>query len=114
MTMNELLCVHVLSNAGENDADFFARLDDFWDLAHYSLAKAIYAAATRLEDVENKRARSYLVQRDKALAIEQELNKAGFDVLPVDTNSIFAHYEAVPPEWVIVVESSDEQDNGAQ
>ncbi len=102
--MNELLCVQVLSNAGETDSDFFMRLDDFWDLAHYSLAQAVYAAATRLEDIENKRARSYLVERDMALTIEKEMSKTGFDVLPVDTNSVFAPYEAVSPEWIVIAE----------
>ncbi len=105
--MNELLCVQVLSNAGETDSDFFARLDDFWDLAHYSMAQAVFAAATRLEDVENKRARSYLVRRDMARPIEKELDKTGFDVLPVDTNSIYAPYEAVAPDWIVIAEPNE-------
>lgn len=109
--MSELLCVQVLSDAGETDSDFFTRLDDFWDLAHYSMAHAVYAAALQLEDVENRRARSYLVAREQAVAIEKELNKVGFDVLPVDTNIVYAPYEAVAPDWLVIAQatSSDQQ-----
>ena len=105
--MSELLCVQVLSNAGETDSDFFTRLDDFWDLAHYSLTQAVYAAATQLEDVENRRARSYLVRRDSALIAEMELDKAGFDVMPVESSIVYHSYEAVAPDWIVVAADQD-------
>lgn len=109
--MNEFLCVQVLSNAGETDNDFLARLEDFWDLAHYRLAEGIYARRMKLEDEENRRAQHYLVYRDQALGIEQALDRSGFDVLPVDTSILYPEYEAIPPEWS-VVEHPDQRPPG--
>lgn len=100
--MNNFFCIQVLSNAGETDSDFINRLDDFWDLAHYSLAKGTYAKAPQLHDKENRRAQNYLVQCAIASTIERELAKAGFDVFPLDTSMVYAEYEAIHPHWQLL------------
>lgn len=100
--MNEFYCIQVLSNAGETDEDFLARLEDFWDLGHYSLAQNTYAKTPRLYDKENRRVQNYLVTCPTATTVEKELIKAGFDVLPVDIGMVYADYEATPPYWQIL------------
>lgn len=100
--MNDFFCIQVLSNAGETDRDFISRLDDFWDLAHYSLSRSAYAKAPQLHNTENRRVQNYLVQCAAASAIERELAKAGFDVLPLDTSMVYAEYEATYPHWQLL------------
>lgn len=100
--MNEFFCIQVLSNSGETDSDFIARLDDFWDLGHYSLAQSTYAKAPQLHDTENRRVQDYLISCSAAHTVEKELMKAGFDVFPIDTSMVYADHEATLPHWQLL------------
>jgi hypothetical protein len=102
-TVDEYVCITVLSRPGESEADFSARLSRFW--THMLRTRKpdferVYAETTEFEDQGGRLARQYLAELAVAGVVEGELRTAGLDFEPIDREELFSRYEAVPPEWM--------------
>jgi len=101
--LDEYLCVTVLSNSGESEADFSSRVSRFWThmLRNYKTDfEKVYAETTEFETVGDRQSRMYLLHGDVAALLEAELQAAGLGFAPIDRDEAYSKYEAVPPEWM--------------
>ena len=101
--MDEYLCVTVLSNSGESEADFSNRLSCFWThmLRNYKPEfEKVYAETTEFETAGDRQSRMYLLRGEVATLLEAELQAAGLGFEPIDRDEVYSKYEAVPPEWM--------------
>ncbi|WP_145262790.1 hypothetical protein [Planctomycetes bacterium Pan216] len=99
----ELVCVTVQSKADEAEADFSARLIDFWThmlRAYKEPFESVIAESTEFEKVGNQFTRQYLAEESVLDLLEQEMTTAGIDHEPIDRDDTYSRYEAVPPEWM--------------
>jgi hypothetical protein len=101
--MDEFVCLTVISQPGECEADFSARLSRFW--THMLRTRKddfekVYAEATMFERGEGKLKRHYLIEPEVAPLMEQELRGAEIDFQPIDLDETFSRYEAVRPDWM--------------
>src|SRR5262249_48360525 len=100
---DEYVCLTVLSQPGENQADFAARLSRFWTHMlrnRKSDFERVYAETTNFEEAGERLSRQYLAQLEVIDLLESEMRAAGVDFEPVDRDDIFSRYEATPPEWM--------------
>jgi hypothetical protein len=100
--VDEYLCLTLLSRSGESEADFKARLSDFWTRMLRDRPddfKKVYAEAVAFETQRDRLSRKYLVEADVAGVLEGELRSAGLDYAPVDPDDLYTKYEAAPPDW---------------
>lgn len=100
--MDEFVRITLLSNPGEAQSDFAARLSQFW--THMLRARPddfekVYAEATAFERAGTAHARQYLVEPSVVAVLEGELRRAGLLHEPVDRDDTFTKYEAVPADW---------------
>ncbi len=101
--MDEFLCLTVLSNPGESEAAFAARLSRFWAhmLRNYkSDFEKVYAETTAFEEDGGRLSRQYLAQDGVLDLLEKELQAAAIAHEPIDRDNVYTKYEAVPPEWM--------------
>jgi hypothetical protein len=101
--VDEFLCITVLSQPGEKQADFSGRLSRFWTQMLRSRPddfEKVYAESTAFEPHGDRLGRSYLVAEDVIALLETDLARAGIDFEPVDRDETYTKYEAVPPEWM--------------
>jgi len=101
--MDEYVCITVLSQPGENQADFSARLSRFWTHMLRNRKpdfEKVYAETTQFTAHEGRLSRQYLAQLDVADIIETEMRAAGIDFEPVSRDDIYSRYEATPPDWM--------------
>ena len=101
--MDEYVCVTVVSQPSESEADFSARLSRFWTgmlRRRKPDFEKVYAETTQYEQTPEGWSRQYLAQIDVADVLEQELTAAGLEFEPIDRDELFSKYEAVPPEWM--------------
>ena len=101
--MHDYVCVTVLSNAGESQADFSARLSRFWThmlRIHKADFEKLYAETTQFERKGDRLSRQYLAEAGAIPLLEEELRMAGVQFEPIDLDETFSKYEAVPPEWM--------------
>jgi hypothetical protein len=101
--VDELLCLTVLSQPGESEADFGARLSRFWTHLLRSREddfEKVYAETTRFERQGERWSRQYLFEEAVADLLETELRAAGLDFAPLDRDDLYSKYEAVSPEWM--------------
>lgn len=101
--MEEYYCITIVSQAGESEAGFAARLSQFW--THMLRARKedferVLAESTEMEEMDDTLCRQYLVEEDIINILEEELTTAGFDFDPVDREETYTRYEAAPPEWM--------------
>ena len=101
--MDEYVYITVLSQPGEAQAAFAARLSRFWThmLRNFkSDFEQVYAETTEFEDQGGRWSRQYLAAAAVIDLLEKELRAAGLDFEPIDRDEIYSRYEAVPPEWM--------------
>jgi hypothetical protein len=101
--LDEFVCITVLSQPGEGQAAFAARLSRFWThmLRNFkSNFEQVYAETTEFEDQDGRWSRQYLAAAAVIDLLEQELRAAGLDLEPIDRDEVYSKYEAVPPEWM--------------
>jgi hypothetical protein len=100
--VDEFLCVTIVSNAGEAQADFNKRLISFWSHMlrnHEADYECVYAESTRFGTVNDRISRQYFIAVDAIDAIREELTKAGLTLEPFDRDDTYSRYEATPPDW---------------
>jgi hypothetical protein len=101
--MDDYVCIMVLSEPGESQADFAARLSRFWtSMLRQRQAdfEKVYAETTAFEDYDKRWGRQYLVEDAVVPVLEAEFAQAGIEHEPIDRDEVFSKYEAVPPEWM--------------
>ena len=101
--MEEYLCLTVVSQPGESEADFKGRLSRFWTSMLRNLPdefEKVYAEARHFEAAAERRSRSYLIQEDVVELLERELKSAGLDWTPIDRDDFYSKHEAIPSEWM--------------
>jgi hypothetical protein len=101
--MDEYLCLTVLSLPGESQADFAARLSQFWTHMlrnHPAEFEKVYAETTTFGCEDDRQSRQYLVQGDVADLLEREFAAVGLDHESIDRDDVYSKYEATPPDWM--------------
>jgi hypothetical protein len=101
--MDDYLCITVLSNPGEAQADFSARLSRFWTHMlrnHKDEFEKVYAEMTAFEPHGDRLGRQYLVEEGVADLLEREFAAAGLGHQPIDRDDVYSKYEATPPDWM--------------
>jgi hypothetical protein len=101
--MDEYLCLTVLSNADESQADFGARLSRFWTYmlrTHPAEFEKVYAETTAFEADGDRLSRQYLVEHGVADLLEREFAAAELGHEPIDRDDVFSKFEATPPAWM--------------
>jgi len=100
--MNELVCLTLLSHAGESEADFQGRLSTFWTHMlrnHEADYEQVYAEASKSEHRGEYVTRQYMLALDVAAKLTQQLAAGGIDHDPIDEDDIYNKYEATSPNW---------------
>ena len=100
--MDEYLCLTLLSQPGESEAEFKPRLSAFWTrMLREKPAdfEKVYAEATAFERQAGCLARKYLVKADAVAVLTPELAATGLAFAPIEPDDLYSKYEAAPPEW---------------
>jgi hypothetical protein len=102
VTVDEYLCVTLVSKPGESEADFKARLSRFW--THMLRERPddfekVYAETVHFEREGDRLARKYLVEAGVVSVLETEFAASEMDHLPIDPDDLYTKYEAAPPDW---------------
>ena len=101
--MDEYLCITVLSKPGEAQADFAARLSQFWTHMLRNPKdefERVYAETTAFGSSGDRVTRQYLVEQGVADVLEREFAAGGVDHEPIDRDDCYSKYEATPPDWM--------------
>jgi hypothetical protein len=101
--MDEFVCLTVVSNPGEAQPDFAARLSRFW--THMLRTRKddfekVYAETTSFDRAGDRMKRQYLVAAGVLPILESEMRAASVGHEPIDTDELYSKYEAVPPDWM--------------
>ena len=101
--MDEFVCLTVVSNPGEPQAEFAARLSRFW--THMLRTRPddfekVYAEKTSFDHADDRLKRQYMIEPDVLPILEAEMKAAGVSHEPVDVDELYSKYESVPPEWM--------------
>src|SRR3954471_10760741 len=103
MRVDEYLCITVVSEPGEREADFAGRLSRFWTHMlrdHPTEFGRVYAEPAAFEEQGGRVSRQYLVEAGVVDLLEREFAAAGLGHEPIDRDEVYSKYEAVPPEWM--------------
>jgi len=100
--VDEYLCVTLVSEPGEAEADFKARISRFW--THMLRARPddfekVYAETVRFEPEGGRLTRKYLVEAGVVPVLEAEFAAAKIGHQPIDPDDLYTKYEAAPPDW---------------
>jgi hypothetical protein len=101
--LDEFVCISVVSQPGESEAAFAARLSRFWThlLRNFkSDFEKVYAETTEFEEHAGRLCRKYLAREEVVSLLEREMNAGGLDFEPIDRGEVYSKYEAVAPEWM--------------
>src|SRR3954447_26886173 len=101
--MDEFVCLTVVSDPGEPQAEFAARLSRFWThmlRTRKSDFEKVYAETTRFDRAGDRLTRQYLIETEVLPILEAEMRTAGVGHDPVDVEEPYSKYEAVPPDWM--------------
>src|SRR5581483_4738202 len=85
--MTDYLSITVVSRPGEAQADFAARLSQFWTHMlrnHPNDFAKVYAETTAFESDGDRVTRQYLVEEGAADVLEREFATAGVEHEPID------------------------------
>ena len=101
--MDEYVCITVLSNPSESQADFSARLSRFW--THMLRTRKpdfekVYAETTAFAPTGDRLSRQYLAELTVIGVLKDEMRTAGVAFAPIDPDDLYSKYEAVSPEWM--------------
>jgi hypothetical protein len=100
--VDEYICLTLVSNPGESEAAFKARLAAFWTHMLRNRPddyERVYAEATRFGVTEGRVSRQYMVEADAAEVVTGELTAQGVAFAPVDADDTYTKYEAASPDW---------------
>lgn len=100
--MTEYLCVTLVGQAGEGQAEFTARLTAFWTHMLRNRPddyEKVYAEATAFGVYDNRPTRQYMVEVAGAEVLVNELRAAAIEFLPIDEDDTYSKYEATSPDW---------------
>jgi hypothetical protein len=103
VTLDEFICLAVVSQPGESQAAFASRLSRFWThmLRNFkSDFEKVYAETTAFEEEAGRLSRKYLAGDEVISLLERELPSAGLDHELVDRDDRYSRYEAVAPDWM--------------
>jgi len=101
--MDEYVCITVLSQPGESQADFSTRLSRFWTHMLRNCKadfEMVYAETTKFVPNGERLGRQYLAAADVIDVLETEMQSAGIDFEPVSRDDIYSRYEATAPDWM--------------
>jgi hypothetical protein len=101
--MDEYLCITVVSEPGEAQAAFAARLSQFWTHMlrnHPAEFERVYAETTAFGSDGDLISRQYLVEQGVADLLEREFAAARLGHEPIDRDEVYSKYEATPPDWM--------------
>ncbi len=100
--MTEYICLTLLSNAGEAEAVFKARLAAFWTqllrTRPTDYAK-VYAEASKFGQAAGCTSRQYLVELEGVDVVLKDLTESGIAFEPIDRDDTYSKYEATSAEW---------------
>jgi len=101
--MDEYVCITVVSQPGESQADFSARLSRFWTHMlrdRKAQFEMVYAETTKFASHKDRLSRQYLAQMEVIDILESEMQTAGVDFEPVNRDDVYSRYEATPSDWM--------------
>jgi hypothetical protein len=101
--VNDYLCITVVSQPGEGQAGFAARLSRFWTHMlrnHPTDFEKVYAETTAFGEAGDRVTRQYLVEESVADLLEREFQAAGVEHEPIDRDDTYSKFEATPPDWM--------------
>lgn len=99
---DEYLCLTVLSQTNESEADFKRRLSGFWTHMvrnHPDDYERVYAEAVEFEQEGDRLSRRYLIESVVQKDLTAQLNAQKIDFTPIDEDDVYSKFEATPPEW---------------
>src|SRR5437868_7083797 len=97
MPDREYLCLTLLSNPGEPESAFKARLTIAWThllRTAKDTYDAVYAEAKAFDTTGGRVSRAYMVAADAADAVAAALTASGVEVVEVDDQDVYTKYEA--------------------
>jgi hypothetical protein len=100
--MSDYLCLTVISEPNEGEANFKARLTAFWTHMIRNRPddyEKVYAEATAFGLDEGRVSRQYMVDEAAVDPVLQELTAHRIAHLTVDRDETYSKYEAVSPDW---------------
>ena len=86
----------------ESESLFSTRLSRFWTgiLRLYpEQFEAVYAESSEFGRNDNRPTRQYAVEFAVVLFLQEQLEKVGIELLPVDPDNTYTRHEAVAPDW---------------
>lgn len=101
--MDDYLCITVVSQPGESEGDFSARLSRLWTHMlrnHPDEFEKVYAETTAFGHEGDHLTRQYLAEQSVADLLEREFAAAGVGHEPIDRDEVYSKYEATPPDWM--------------
>lgn len=101
--MEEFVAVTVVSNPGESEQDFSARLSLMWTgmlREHKDEFEMVFAETTEFEEEKGCLTRTYLCEEPVLDLVESKFKGAGIDYQPIDRDDTYSQYEAVSPDWM--------------
>jgi hypothetical protein len=100
--VTEYLCLNILGNEGESEANLKSRLTAFWTHMIRNRPddyERVYAEATRFGRTSGRASRQYMVEADSIDVLIAELTAAGLAFAPLDRDDTYSKYEATSPDW---------------
>jgi hypothetical protein len=100
--VTEYLCLTILGDPDEPDANLKARLTAFWTHMIRNRPddyERVYAEATRFGRTDGRPSRQYMVEAGAVHAVTAELTAAGLAFAPPDHDDTYSKYEASSPDW---------------
>jgi hypothetical protein len=101
--LHNYLCLTILSQPRESQADFSNRLSRFWThmLRNFKADfEKVYAETSAFDTAGDCLSRMYLFQEAIIDRLAAELQAAGLAHEPIDRDELYSKYEAAPPEWM--------------
>jgi hypothetical protein len=101
--VDDYLCITVLSQSGESQADFSARLSRFWTHMLRNRPddfEKVYAETTAFGHDGDRVTRQYLVEEPVVDRLELEFLAGNIEHKAIDHDDLYSKYEATPPDWM--------------
>lgn len=100
--MTDYLCITMIGRPDEAEADFKARLTEFWTHMLRNRPddyERVYSEAKEFDTHGDRPTRQYIAEAGVMGVLTAELTAAGVDFLPVDEDEIYSKYEASSSDW---------------
>jgi hypothetical protein len=99
---DDYICLTAVSESGEAEAPFAARLSEFWTKMLREFPdefEKVYAETIEFESKGNKQSRQYLCEEEVVSLVTEQMKLFGIDHEEVDLDDRWSKYEASPTEW---------------